>query len=183
MLINAMDKFKSIGEILSSPDKDKEVYLSDQKKRFWRSKKGIYSREEGLFSFVYLIRAWEEIVGKMLAANTSPLKMKGNTLFISTKHSVFANELSFLTPQILEKIVTRFPELSGKLEKIKFTHSQFTSDEFNEKKVMSVNAPKKKEPLHPFSPEYARRKSEAIKLLDGIEDEEVREILFNFLLS
>jgi hypothetical protein len=178
-----MSDLKPLYDILGHDDRKQELYVSDQKKRNWRSQKGYYSREKGLFNFLQLIKEWEVIVGKMMAKNTIPLKIKSNTLYISTKHSIFAQELGFLVPVILEKIQRRYPDLNGKLSKIKFIHSNYTSHQFmNDKKIESKKM-KPKEKLHPFSPEYMEKKATAEKIFDGIEDEDVKKMLTDFMLT
>jgi len=95
-----MNDLKMLYDILGRDDTKEEVYTTDQKKRYWRSQKGQYSKTKGLFNFLQLIKDWESIVGPMMAKNTVPLKVKSKTLFISTKHAIFAQELGFLTPVI-----------------------------------------------------------------------------------
>ncbi len=176
-----MKELKSLSDIFAHEDSEEELYTSDQRKRWWRAKKGYYTKKEGLFSFVHLIKAWEEIVGKVLASNTSPLKIKNKTLYISTKHSVFANELSFLIPKILEKVHESFPELKEQVTKVKFAHSNLSTKSSPAKKI-STNKPKKPK-LHPYSPEYLERKVRAQNLLHDLEDDEIREAITRFLLD
>lgn len=181
-----MSNLKPLFDIFGKDDEEQELYTSDQKKRYWRSQKGRYSRNKGIFNFLQLIKNWESIVGKMMAQNTIPLKIKGQTLFISTKHSIFAQELGFLTPMILEKVKAQFPELENEVNKIKFIHSNMTSQQFSENvRTASFKGPpaKKKKTLHPFSPEFLAKKSKAETFFDGIEDQEVKKMLTDFMLS
>ena len=181
-----MSDLKPLIDIFGRDDDKKEVYTSEQKKRYWRAQKGRFSRNKGLFNFLQLIKNWETIVGTMMAKNTIPLKIKGQILFISTKHSIFAQELGFLTPLILEKVKEQFPELENEVNKIKFLHSNMTSQEFTDNVRASSFAEKKvkkKKSLHPFSPEFLAKKSKAESFFDGIEDEEVKQMLTDFMLS
>lgn len=182
MLLTSMSFLKSLSDIFATENTDQELYTSDQKRRKWRANKGRYTRSEGVFSFIHLIKNWEEIVGKMMAQNTIPLKIKASTLYISTKHAVFAQELAFLAPEILEKVKASFPELENKITKIKFIHSDFSAHAFEQSKKAGKPV-KQKEKLHPLSPEFQQRKIKAQKLVADIEDEEIKEILTKFMLE
>ena len=123
VITKLMENFKSISEILSNKGNKEELYVSDQKKRKWRSNKGLYTKNKGTFDFIHLIKQWDQIVGKMMADNTIPLKIYKSSLIISAKHPIFAQELGFLAPMIIEKIHASFPELKSKVSKIKFSNS------------------------------------------------------------
>ena len=64
-----MSNLKPLIDILGHDDETQELYTSDQKKRYFRSQKGPYSRQKGLFNFLQLIKEWEVIVGKLMAQN------------------------------------------------------------------------------------------------------------------
>jgi phosphoenolpyruvate synthase/pyruvate phosphate dikinase len=184
MLKELMKKMKSLAEILSSSKSDEEVYSSENKKRFWRAKKGYYSRDPHLFDFIHLVKSWEAIVGKMLAENTVPLRIKNNDLYIATKHSIFSQELGFMGPMIIEKIEHMFPAFNGKIKKIRFTHSNYSSDEFNELKGQKVQNQKEKKPApHPFDPKFRARKMEVEEMFKDVEDDEVRKLLISITLT
>ncbi len=176
---------KPLYEILGHDDQEKELYVSDQKKRKARSLKGPYSRTPGLFNFLQLIKSWEDIVGTLMAQNTIPLKIKNHTLYISTKHAIFAQELGFLAPMIIEKIKKTFPDIDENLSKVKFAHSNLTSDQFAHSTHKAGPKPQKNKSssLHPFSPAYLEKKSQAAKLFQDIDDPEIKKILTDFMLS
>jgi hypothetical protein len=181
-----MKYFETLAEIMSQDSKSEELYTSDQKKRTWRSNRGRYTQNKGTFDFIHLIKNWEGIVGKMMASNTIPLKISYQSLIISAKHPIFAQELGFLAPMIIEKIHIQFPELKDKISKIKFSHSNVSSDQFanhSNKKIYKKPEKSKKQKLHPYSPEYQQLKIKAGQLFEDIEDEEVRKILTTFLLE
>ena len=177
-----MKEIKSLGDILGTDDNSEELYTTDQRKRHRRAQKGRFTRQEGIFSFIHLIKAWEEIVGKMMASNTTPLKIRNKQLIISTKHSIFANELSFLIPKIIEKIHLKFPELGPHVTGIKFMHSKVSSRDVM-KPNQSLPKERKVKKLHPYSPEFIQKKVKAESLFSDIEDEEVRKALTDFLLQ
>lgn len=168
---------KSIGELLAQPDTEEEVYTSEKRRRYARAQKGWYSRSGHTFDFIYLIRKWDQIVGKLLAQNTIPHKIIKNTLIIMTKHSVFASELSFMGPQIIQKIEEHVPELEGKIKKVKFSHANYSWEEFQNASFQKANKKPQVQKLHPFSPEFRIRKAKAQKLFSDIEDEEIKELL------
>lgn len=170
---------KSLADILAQNTKDNEVYTSDQKKRYWRSQKGYYTRNEGVFSFIHLIQNWQIIVGDFMGQNTMPLKIKQRTLFVACKHSIFAQELGFLAPQIIDKIHEKFPSFN-QIKKIKFTHNDFQAH-FKEKEQKEQGS--NKEDLHPFSPEYKARMKKAESLTEDIEDQDVKQAIINFYLK
>ena len=47
---------------------------------------------------------WSDIVGKDVAKRTKPIKISKDTLIIKVANSVWANELSLMSRQILKKI-------------------------------------------------------------------------------
>lgn len=179
-----MDKLKPLYEILGEDDQTEELYSTDQKWRKKRAYKGLYSRQKGLFSFLQLIKSWEDIVGDFMAKNTTPLKIKNQTLFISTKHSIFAQELGFLGPTIIQKIKVKYPELEGKLKQIKFLYSDFSSRDFNTKQEISPERPKTNPPKqHRFSPYFIEKQNKAKKIFEDIQDEETRNALIDFYIN
>lgn len=178
-----MSKIKALYEVLGRDDTQKETYLSEQKKREKRAQKGWYSRKKGLFNFLQLIKAWEEIVGNFMAQNTIPMKIKNKTLIISAKHPIFAQELGFLAPQIILKIKNSFPDLDDEIRNIKFVHNDFSSEQFL-KSEKNKNSDKKilRPSIHPFSPEFRQKKANAQIIFSDIEDEELKNQLINFYL-
>jgi hypothetical protein len=177
-------KIKSLAEILSSSNSDDELYISENYKRKKRAQKGYYSRKENLFDFIHLVNRWETIVGKMLADNTIPLKIKRSTLYILTKHSIFSQELSLMSQMIIQKIEESFPNFRGQIKKISFSSGNFSSDEFNKIKVENHMEPKKeKEAPHPFDPKFRARKKQVEQMFDDVEDEEVKNLLINIALK
>lgn len=182
MLRKTMTKIRPLYEILGEDDKTEEVYSSDQKRRKARAYKGLYSRQKGLFNFLQLIKDWEDIVGDFMAKNTTPLKIKKNTLFISTKHSIFAQELGFLGPTIIQKVKERYPDVSQTLSQIKFIYSDFSAEQFKSNKPVSKNNLNKPKP-HKFSPHFLAKKSHADKLFGDITDKELKVTLIEFYLN
>ena len=177
-----MKHLKSLSDILNKYNDEEEVYTTDQKKRQYRKNKGYFTRGQGTFSFINLIKSWEEIVGKLLADNSIPLRIKSNTLFISTKHQIFAQEMGFMNEMIIEKIHQEFPELKHQVTKIKYINNEFTLQDFNHPQI-EEEVKTEKRPLHPYSPEYKKRVFEANHLFEDIDDEEVKQALIKYYLS
>lgn len=176
---------KTLGDFLAHAESsDNELYESDRKKRQGRAYKGYFSRSGGTFDFIYLIRNWDKIVGKLLSQNTIPHKIQRSTLIIMTKHNVFAQELSFMGPQIIKKIESEVPELAGKVTKIKFSHANYSWDDFQKKKDKKAGPSAPEAPkLHPYSPQYQLKKKQAESLFSDIEDEETRELLMKLFIE
>lgn len=172
---------KSLKDFLSSDIQNNELYTTDQKYRFVRAKKGLYSSQTDCFDFIHLVQNWEKIVGPMLAQNTVPLKIKADYLIVITKHAIFSQELGFMTPIILKKITQLFPKFNNQFNKIKFINSE---------KYFTVVPPKsleknnlKSKQGHAFSPDYQRKLMHAQKMFQHIEDEEIRDLLVSLFLQ
>ncbi len=178
-----MSDFKSLSDLLAKDPEQKEVYLSESKRREARKQRGFYTKTPSTFDFIFLIKCWGEIVGELMGKNSLPLRIKFDTLYIATKHAVFSQEMGFLSQDIIKKIEERFQSLDGKIKKIKFTNNEFL---FEQKKAQAPKTKqdiKKSPSLHPYSPEYKRRNFLAEELFKDIEDEEVKKILKDFYLS
>lgn len=177
-----MNSLKSLKDFLAtdSHGSQKEVYTTDQKRRYYRQKLGLYSRQNDCFDFIHLVQSWEDIVGGMLASNTIPLKVKNRQLIVLTKHAIFSQELGFMAPAILEKISQRFPNFKDQAKKIKFV----TSEKYFSTPIKQGPAPKKATAnAHAFSPTFQRKKVMAQKEFSHIEDEELKELLISLYLQ
>lgn len=179
-----MKEYKSLAEVLSSSNEKEEIYQSETLKRKYRANSGQYTKVPHMFDFIHLVKAWDEIVGKMLSENTIPLRIKNSQLYILTKHSIFSQELGFMAPLIIEKIDKLFPSFKGKIKKIRFSHGKFSAEEFN---MMKSNTQKEvkseKEKPHPFDPKFRMRKVQVQKMFEDIEDEEIKELLISITLQ
>ncbi|MCL4417233.1 MAG: DUF721 domain-containing protein [Actinobacteria bacterium] len=51
-----------------------------------------------------LFNHWEEIVGREIAKNTKPRKLRDKVLYISTINPIWAGELSLMSQKIIDKI-------------------------------------------------------------------------------
>ena len=56
------------------------------------------------WEFILLARAWKEVVGERAAAHTMPAWIKKDVLWGYVDSSSWMQELSFMKPQILEKV-------------------------------------------------------------------------------
>lgn len=175
-----MNSLKSLRDFLAADTNETEVYTTDQKKRYYRQKLGLYSRQNDCFDFIHLVQSWEDIVGPMLASNTIPLKIQNGQLIVLTKHAIFSQELGFMTPIILKKITQRFPKFKNQAKKIKFVTSEKYFNVPIEKKSPT---PKHSNIQHAFSPEYQRKKILANKAFSEIEDEELKDLLISLYLQ
>ncbi len=60
------------------------------------------------FTVMAVQKAWPDVVGNSIAANSSPLAIDIDTLLIRTKHPVFSNEISLMKNMILAKLNEKF---------------------------------------------------------------------------
>jgi hypothetical protein len=166
---------RSLSDILTSSDDKEEIYSSEQYRRNKRKNKGLYTRSDSTFDFLYLVKNWDKIVGKMLSENTIPLKVRNSSLIVMTKHSIFSQELSFMSQQIIDNIERLYPKFKGHIKSIKFSHGKFSSDEFNtvKKKIDAPIKPKN----HKFDPKAQQKQLKAKEMFNDVEDEEIQAIL------
>jgi hypothetical protein len=131
------------------------------------------------FDFLKLIQKWPKIVGDKLAQETAPLKNRAKTLTVLTKHAAFSQQISFMEGPLRKKIISFFPALEGKIDRINFI-SNPTAFHVEKEKVKKWHrgADDNKAPrLHPYSPEYKRLSREADEIFDDIEDEQMVQSL------
>lgn len=173
---------KKLGECFNYDATDSEVYTTENRRRQYRQQKGRYSRNRESFDFITLLQNWEDIVGKLLGQNTLPLKLKGNTLYIATKHSIFAGQMALMSPMIIQKIGEFYPSLSQGLKKIKYINSErlFSKKADQKHKTKSQNS---HNTLHPYSPLYQQRTQMANDLFNDLEDKELSDIFTRLLLQ
>ena len=118
------------------------------------------------FDFLELIKKWPEIVGLKMCQVTSPLKVKQDSLFIMTKHSIYSQELSFLSEEIKGEIFKVFPKLRPVIKKLVFqTQENFFTPK---SEVLVLKEAELKQKLHPQSPRYKILKVEAERLFGHI---------------
>lgn len=133
------------------------------------------------FDFLELIQKWPEIVGDKMANVTSPLRINQRSLIIVTSHSVYSQELSFLSETIKESIFKVLPELKGVIQKLNFQ----TQESFFKEKELKEALAAKKAPLklHPQSPKFKLLKLEAERLFGHIDDLELRESMISIFIQ
>lgn len=59
----------------------------------------------------HLLARWEAIVGEAIAAHARPDRCFGGTLFVRVNGHAWMQELSFVRPQMLERLQREFPRL------------------------------------------------------------------------
>ncbi len=132
------------------------------------------------FDFLDLIKKWPQIVGPKLSDVTSPLRMKQDSLFVMTKHSVYSQELSFLSEEVKVEIFKHFPRLKNIIKKIVFQ----TQEKFFEKQEQeSARIEKEVQKLHPQSPRFKLLKIQAERLFQDVPDNEFRERLISIYIQ
>jgi hypothetical protein len=132
------------------------------------------------FDFINLVKSWPDIIGSTLAKVTSPLKIKGDTLIILSKHSSYSQNISFLSEEIKQKIFVLFPELKPIIRKINFlTQESYFNQAFPVEEMRKEEIRR----FHPQDPKYKLLKAEAEKLFQGIPDEELKELMISLYLQ
>lgn len=122
--------------------------------------------------FVSFIKVWPKMVGQLLAENSTPLKIKNDTLMIVTRHSIFSHELKSLSHQIILNIAKHYPSYQAKIKRLSFVNDEAF---FMKKEIKAKKSEAKKSSLHPYSPLYKKLKKEALELTQDIEDKAMRE--------
>ena len=131
------------------------------------------------FDFLELVKKWPEIIGPSLANVTSPLKIKGDSLIIMSKHASYSQNISFLSEELKQKIFELFPALKPVIKKLNFqTQESF----FNQKQVDEVQKPLPPK-LHPQDPRFKILKLEAERLFADVADEELKRILTSIYIQ
>lgn len=132
------------------------------------------------FDFLDLVKKWPEIIGPALAQVTSPLKVKGDSLIIMSKHASYSQNISFLSEEIKEKIFVLFPQLKPVVKRLNFqTQESF----FNQKAVQEEQKKAQIPKLHPQDPKYKLLKIEAERLFADVADPELKEILTSIFIQ
>jgi hypothetical protein len=131
------------------------------------------------FDFLSLVKSWPDIIGSKLATVTSPLKIKGDSLIILSKHASYSQNISFLSEEIKEKIFKLFPELKKIIKKLNFQtqESFFTPNNQEEDKKPVVQS------FHPQDPRYRILRSEAERLFSDVGDPELKNMLISIYIQ
>lgn len=131
------------------------------------------------FDFLELIKKWPEIIGPALSHVTSPLKIKGDSLIIMSKHASYSQNISFLSEEIKQKIFALFPALKPVIKKLNFQtqESFFNQKKLEEEKKQAI--PK----LHPQDPKFKILKTEAERLFEDVQDAELKEVLISIFIQ
>jgi hypothetical protein len=131
------------------------------------------------FDFLELVKRWPEIIGENLSLVTSPLKIKGDSLIIISKHSSYSQNISFLSEEIKLKIFKSFPELRPIIKKLNF----MTQESFFNEKTTPDEIKTQKVKLHPQDPKFKILKLEAERLFSDIEDTELKAMLISIFIQ
>jgi hypothetical protein len=131
------------------------------------------------FDFLSLVKSWPAIIGDKMAAVTSPLKIKGDTLIILSKHASYSQNISFLSEEIKVKIFQLFPELRKIIRKLNFQtqESFFSSSPENDEKKKSIQI------FHPQDPRFKALRLEAERIFSDICDPDLKKILISIYIQ
>ncbi len=131
------------------------------------------------FDFLELLKKWPEIIGPILSKVTSPLKIRGDSLIIMSKHASYSQNISFLSEEIKEKIFRLFPELRPVIKRL---HFQTQESYFNQKEIQEETT-KMPAKLHPQDPRFKVLKSEAERLFGDVPDIELKNMLISIYIQ
>ncbi|PMQ02135.1 MAG: hypothetical protein CBR30_00290 [Dictyoglomus sp. NZ13-RE01] len=117
-----------------------------------------------------LIEKWDEVVGNVLSQHTNPKSIRNGILFVDVDSSIWAQELSLLKHKIIEDLNNIFS--SNIIKDIMFVDKGHTfRKKIKNKKVKS-------------RAKLSLQEEERIdKIVESIEDSEIREIVRNYLKS
>jgi hypothetical protein len=131
------------------------------------------------FDFLSLVKSWPDIIGSKLATVTSPMKIKGDSLIILSKHASYSQNISFLSEEIKEKIFKLFPELKKVIKKLNFqTQESFFSSSSSEESKKSIV-----QSFHPQDPRYKMLRSEAERIFLEVSDPELKSMLISIYIQ
>lgn len=132
------------------------------------------------FDFLDLVKKWPDIIGTSMAQVTSPLKIKGDSLIIVSKHASFSQNISFLSEEIKTKIFEQFPELKKVIKKLNFqTQEAF----FQTQTPVQEEQKKAVQKFHPQDPKFKQMKIEAERLFGDIPDPELKEVMISIFMQ
>lgn len=131
------------------------------------------------FDFLELVKKWPEIIGPALANVTSPLKIKGDSLIIMSKHASYSQNISFLSEEIKLKIFALLPALKPIIKKLNFLTQESFFDHVQTEEAKKITTPK----MHPQDPRFKIIKMEAERLFADIPDEELRTIMISIYIQ
>lgn len=132
------------------------------------------------FDFLELVSKWPEIIGPALSKVTSPLKIKGDSLIIVSKHASYSQNISFLSEDIKQKVFLLFPQLRPVIKKLNFlTQESF----FQEREAQQQEAQKVIPRFHPQDPRFKLVKLEAERLFADVEDLELKKTLISIYIQ
>lgn len=132
------------------------------------------------FDFLDLVTKWPEIIGPAMAKVTSPLKIKGDSLIIMSKHASYSQNISFLSEEIKQKIFVQFPELKSVIKKLNFQTQESYFNEVAEEQNPAKPAPAK---FHPQDPKFRLLKAEAERIFSDVSDPELKQILISIFIQ
>lgn len=133
------------------------------------------------FDFLDLVTKWPDIIGPALAKVTSPLKIKGDSLIIMSKHASYSQNISFLSEEIKQKVFVLFPQLKPVIKKLNFQtqESYFNEVKATEEQVAKTAPPK----FHPQDPKFKLLKLEAERIFADVSDPELKQILISIFIQ
>ena len=131
------------------------------------------------FDFLELVKKWPDIIGPALSNVTSPLKIKGDSLIIMSKHASYSQNISFLSEEIKQKIFVLFPALKPVIKKLNFLTQESFFNHVETEEAKKPVIPK----MHPQDPRFKIIKMEADRLFSDIPDEELKTMMISIYVQ
>ena len=132
------------------------------------------------FDFLSLIQNWEKIIGAQLAKHTSPLRIQNKSLIILTRHSVYTQQLSYLSEEIRKKIFEFYPSLRRSVNKLQFFTSEKLFNDLDKVPFSQEEISKVKTQKHKYSPHYQKQLQQAKQKYQDIElDDDLMELIIS----
>jgi hypothetical protein len=131
------------------------------------------------FDFLELVKKWPDIIGVKLSAVTSPLKIKGDSLIILSKHGSYSQNISFLSEEIKQKIFLLFPQLKPVIKKLNFQTQESFFNHIKVEEEKKAVVPK----MHQQDPRYKLAKAEAERIFADVTDAELKEVLISIFIQ
>ena len=126
---------------------------------------------------------WESVVGKTIAAQSAPISLYGGILRVDVSHPVYANEMTLMKTQIIEKLKnelenenTKFRSVAtaNKVVDIRFNFNPRFPKEKSQRGIDRSETGVVQKDIKPVSPEI---KEQIESVVSVVNDQELREAL------
>jgi len=173
---------KKIGQILNqSYGKTHPPRKFNKKVDSKKSSKG--SAQQG--NFMDLLLNWDKIAGEKLREVTLPQRIRNKVLTIVVSHPLYAQHLSLIELDIINKIETTFPKFKGTITNLKFYYSEVAFMESEQKFQQSLKYSGHKKVEYQFNKNDPQLKEKICKAKEIFAelDDDIQEIMLSIYLQ